>query len=345
MGTGSILFRPDGSSALKQIGTDKFRIWINRSSIPRSTYPWGPFLIAYHPGDAVYRPTFRPINWSVPNPNVGLTDGSSNVVTFSALTDITGTNGLPTITLTNAKASSGLPVQYWVAAGPYRSSGTNGEVLVPEVIPPKTKFPMEVTIGAWQWGRPSSAGTAVPSAYPVFQTFYINPASAIDEWRYSKFGTYANSGDAADTADPDRDGRDNALEFQLQSDPNTANLAGRDPYQTWARGTNLPGSEQLHRYSFGANSPELDGENPQLQQSGTNLVLQAVVRTNDAALNVLGEYSADLFGNWTNLPVNPKGVRSANTNGVPPGCERREFVLPMGNDSRKFLRINADYNP
>ncbi len=40
-----------------------------------------------------------------------------------------------------------------------------------------------------------------------------------EEWRFKYFGTYSNSGDAADSADPDGDSRDNLLEYASGSDP------------------------------------------------------------------------------------------------------------------------------
>jgi len=46
------------------------------------------------------------------------------------------------------------------------------------------------------------------------------PPSLIEQWRNTAFGSTANSGSAADTADPDTDGSPNLLEYALNSDPN-----------------------------------------------------------------------------------------------------------------------------
>ena len=46
--------------------------------------------------------------------------------------------------------------------------------------------------------------------------------STLQAWRYLYFGTSANSGLAADTADPDRDGMTNLLEYALGTDPTSA---------------------------------------------------------------------------------------------------------------------------
>jgi len=47
--------------------------------------------------------------------------------------------------------------------------------------------------------------------------------SPLDAWRQIHFGTAANSGNAADTADPDHDGIINILEYAFDTDPNVSN--------------------------------------------------------------------------------------------------------------------------
>ena len=62
---------------------------------------------------------------------------------------------------------------------------------------------------------PSGTGTA---SAPVSATTY----TAQEIWRLAYFGAIANSGNAADSADPDGDGRTNAQEFMAGTDPNNA---------------------------------------------------------------------------------------------------------------------------
>jgi fibronectin type 3 domain-containing protein len=50
----------------------------------------------------------------------------------------------------------------------------------------------------------------------------VNSTTALQTWRQANFGTTANEGDAANTADPDADGQSNLLEYALGTNPNTA---------------------------------------------------------------------------------------------------------------------------
>jgi hypothetical protein len=51
------------------------------------------------------------------------------------------------------------------------------------------------------------------------------PLDARQAWRQAHFGQIANSGNAADTADPDHDGRSNLLEYAMGSDPQQPDAA------------------------------------------------------------------------------------------------------------------------
>jgi hypothetical protein len=53
-----------------------------------------------------------------------------------------------------------------------------------------------------------------------------DPSSPGDAWREAHFGAPENSGDAADSADPDGDGMANLLERALGMNPNVASRAG-----------------------------------------------------------------------------------------------------------------------
>lgn len=68
---------------------------------------------------------------------------------------------------------------------------------------------------------------------PALASAYSNQASAtlvatttaLENWRQTHFGTTANTGDAADSADPDNDGLANLLEYALGTGPNATNAS------------------------------------------------------------------------------------------------------------------------
>jgi hypothetical protein len=68
----------------------------------------------------------------------------------------------------HATTDAGLPVQYYVLEGPVEM---NGNLLKFTPIPPKAKFPVKVTVVAWQYGQ--SIEPKVQPAEPVIRSFYI----------------------------------------------------------------------------------------------------------------------------------------------------------------------------
>ncbi len=71
-----------------------------------------------------------------------------------------------------------------------------------------------------------SASTASPATESVYSapvsTTPTTGLTPLQSWRQDNFGTSANSGDAANAADPDKDGQSNLLEYALGTNPNTA---------------------------------------------------------------------------------------------------------------------------
>ncbi|MDP2114543.1 MAG: hypothetical protein Q8K69_10855, partial [Bacteroidota bacterium] len=92
-------------------------------------------------------------------------EGLEQQITFAPISDVkNGTETLPLI----ASASSGLPVYFYVQEG---SAEVKDGKLVFTWIPPRTKFPVKVTVVAWQYGR--SAEPKIKTAEPVVQSFWI----------------------------------------------------------------------------------------------------------------------------------------------------------------------------
>lgn len=74
-----------------------------------------------------------------------------------------------------AKADSGMKVRFFVVAGPAKMEG---DALKLTPVPPRTRFPVEITVSAWQWGR--SIEPRVQTAKPVPQTFRLLASKPVD---------------------------------------------------------------------------------------------------------------------------------------------------------------------
>ena len=91
------------------------------------------------------------------------TEGRRQCILFPGLDDV-GVD-VREVTL-KAVSDCGLPVCYYVKEGPAEVDG-NRLRLTP--IPPRSKFPVKVTVVAWQYGLPGK----VQTAEPVERSFYI----------------------------------------------------------------------------------------------------------------------------------------------------------------------------
>jgi len=68
-----------------------------------------------------------------------------------------------------ASSDANVPVCFYVREGPAQIVGDTLRLMP---IPPRTRFPVAVTVVAWQYGR--STEPKLKSAEPVERTFYIN---------------------------------------------------------------------------------------------------------------------------------------------------------------------------
>ena len=118
-------------------------------------------FIATHPGDAEYKPAAQQGEMIAPARN---TTGAEQHLRFLPLA-----NQKPggQIMLT-AVSDAGLPVSFYVKEGP---AVIKGNKLFFSAIPPRAKFPVKVTVVAWQYGK--NTGPAVQTALPVERTFYV----------------------------------------------------------------------------------------------------------------------------------------------------------------------------
>ena len=117
-------------------------------------------LVATSDGDDRYKPTVQELDIHVPYP---LTEGRRQSILFPSLEDVPV--GTPSITL-HAESDRALPVSYYVKQGP---AEIRGNELVFTPLPPRAKFPVKVTVVAWQYGLPGK----VQTAEPVERSFYL----------------------------------------------------------------------------------------------------------------------------------------------------------------------------
>lgn len=118
------------------------------------------WLLASHPGDKKYKSTVQQLTFDIPYRN---TEGKRQHILFPGLPDVT--QEIKSI-LPDASSDCGLPVSYYIKEGPAEVKG-NQILLTP--IPPRAKYPVKVTVVAWQYGI---AGK-VQTAEPVERCFYI----------------------------------------------------------------------------------------------------------------------------------------------------------------------------
>lgn len=101
------------------------------------------------------------------------------------------------------------------------------------------------------------------------------------------------------------------------------------------------GLAYLMKYALGGTNTNDKVSLPTVSVNGSALTLTAVVRTNDTNLTIIGQSTTNLAGTWTTISPNSNGVVSTNTNNVPNGCQRRDFSVQKGANSRLFLRLKA----
>lgn len=119
-------------------------------------------LMASVKQDHKYRSAVQQVEIRIPYRNK---EGIPQHITFPKLSDVKAS--VKEITL-KGTSDSGLPVYYYVKEGP---AEIKGDKLVLTKIPPRAKFPVKVTVVAWQYGR--SVEPQVQTAEAVEQSFYI----------------------------------------------------------------------------------------------------------------------------------------------------------------------------
>ena len=159
---GPIQFRLIGGWAggNEQTGPDTFRIRMDRIGYIRRIDSL--MIMAFHSGDEEYAYCEQSVTIGFPGKN---TQGTPQQIDFPLIPNQKADAGPITL---KAACDTGRPIDYLVLAGP---ANVVGNTLVFSKIPPRTKYPVKVTVVASQWGR--SVPPLFQSAIPVEQTFSI----------------------------------------------------------------------------------------------------------------------------------------------------------------------------
>lgn len=145
---------------VKKISDTVFQIRFDKlgfNNTKRSNDIW---LLAHNIGDEKYKSAVQQFHLRFPVTNK---EGKPQTIDFGRISNLK--SGAKKIEL-NAKSSIGAKVSYYVKEGP---AHLEDNMLYFTKIPPRTKFPIKITVVAWQYGI---AGE-LQSAEPVGQSFYI----------------------------------------------------------------------------------------------------------------------------------------------------------------------------
>jgi len=140
-----------------QNGSNTFQVHFNREGWRNDIW-----VLACNPGNDDVRKAVQPGKIIIPYP---IKEGKLQTIHFPEIGEITSMEKMIKL---NATSDAGLPVQYFVKSGP---AFIEGNLLILTDIPEKAKFPMKITVVAWQCGKTS--GEKIQSAEPVEQSFYI----------------------------------------------------------------------------------------------------------------------------------------------------------------------------
>ncbi len=147
---------------IQKISADTWRLAFNRASFlgdRRGNEAW---LAAVWPGDGEFKRAVQQAMLAIPRNN---SEGTPQKIDFPKLGN--QRHGTKTLRL-KARSDSGLPVGFFVREGP---AELEGDMLKFTRIPPRARFPVKVTIGAYQFG--AAHEPKFQSAHPVYQEFYI----------------------------------------------------------------------------------------------------------------------------------------------------------------------------
>jgi hypothetical protein len=142
-------------------GPGVFRVAPDRMYDPADRRTHEAWFLARHPGDATFKPAVRQARLLLPR----FDEGVAQTISFPPIPDHRpGAGAVPLV----ASSDAGLPVGFHVREGP---AVVRDGALHFTPLPPRTRFPVKITVVAWQFGRGAAPG--VRAAPSVERTFLI----------------------------------------------------------------------------------------------------------------------------------------------------------------------------
>ncbi|MBC7785671.1 MAG: hypothetical protein H7144_17715 [Burkholderiales bacterium] len=142
-------------------GAESFALHLDRSVYTPNGRNNDLWLLAHHPGDAEYKSAVQQMMIRLPARD----RGAQQTITFPQVPDQKAAAREVALTATS---DAGVPVQYYVMEGPAEVEGSTLRFIP---IPPRSRFPVKVTVVAWQYGLGGNPG--LKSAAPIERSFFI----------------------------------------------------------------------------------------------------------------------------------------------------------------------------
>lgn len=148
---------------VEKINDSTFQVNFYRIGLNNARRTGDIWLVAHNSGDEKFKSAVQQINIKVP---FNLTTGKTQEIRFDPIPDLDVETKQVEL---KATSTAGLPVGFYVKAGPAKISDN---MLIFTDIPPRSKFPVKITVVAWQNG--SVANAQIQSAEPIEQNFFLN---------------------------------------------------------------------------------------------------------------------------------------------------------------------------
>lgn len=145
-----------------KVNDTTFKIAFYRMGLNNQKRSGDIWFMARSDGDGVYKSAVQQANMKIPIVNK---EGRAQKISFPEIS-LSGTHRAVEL---KAISDSGEPINYYIKEGP---AVLQDNILYLTKVPSRSKYPVKVTVVAWQYGR--NFEPKLQSALPVEQTFYLS---------------------------------------------------------------------------------------------------------------------------------------------------------------------------